>query len=439
MITLDVTLVMYRCYRILRRLLSYSWLVPLLVAGNGAALWLFLVVMDFYLRANGTQMNPPVVLKYTALIWGALTILSVPAAGCWLVAQTVLCMLRRAWGRLVLSWVFTAASGVGCLVLCLLMAFFCFLGGGADPYARGLEIPREREFVLPRELVIFENLGAPLRVLQLRDMKSALPSAPNLQELPQVPALQQLSAQAPELLQEYLLRCLYAESTNPRFNSPLLGGSSRVFLAHEHDPQSYLLRTLRGKKVMEVVREDRQLIRQSELPPYRWQVPLQNGWSVVYNPHYQWSKEEVRPNVVAGQLQRLNDALLPLAQNPTREQLDSLLPPLPQRPFLCLWDEDSGGCYQALVVLPAEYKDGTVELRAHEYTTGKPVAFHSKTLPVVPLGNVCSVAADEDLLVISGDWGEYYVAVWEIWYSPADGAEPRCLASQEFVIMGWQH
>lgn len=428
-----------RCYQILRRLLSLSWLVPLLVVGNGALYWLFVVVFDFYLRANGTQMNPPVVLKYTALIWGALTILSVLAAGCWLVAQTVHCLLRHAWGRLVRCWVYSAVSGVGGLVLCLFMAFFCFLGGGADPYARGLEIPQEREFVLPRELVIFENLGAPLRVLQLRDMKPALPSVPNLQELPQVPALQQLSAQAPELLQEYLLRCLYAESTNPRFNSPLLGGSSRVFLAHEHDPQSYLLRTLRGKKVMEVVREDRQLIRQSELPPYRWQVPLQNGWSVVYNPHYQWSKEEVRPNVVAGQLQRLNDALLPLAQNPTREQLDSLLPPLPQRPFLCLWDEDSGGCYQALVVLPAEYKDGTVELRAHEYTTGKPVAFHSKTLPVVPLGNVCSVAADEDLLVISGDWGEYYVAVWEIWYSPADGAEPRCLASQEFVIMGWQH
>lgn len=428
-----------RCYRILRRLLSYSWLVPLLVAGNGAALWLFLVVMDFYLRANGTQMTPPVVLKYTALIWGALTILSVPAAGCWLVAQTVLCMLRRAWGRLVLSWVFTAASGVGCLVLCLLMAFFCFLGGGADPYARGLEIPQDREFVLPRELVIFENLGAPLRVLQLRDMKPALPPSPELCELPSVPALQKLSEQAPELLQGYLLRSLYAEATNPRFNSPVLGLAGSVFLAHEHDAQSYLLRTVRTKKVMEVVREERQRISLGELPQYRWQLPLKNGWSVVYNPRFEYSDEELRPDKVAGQVQRLNDALVPLAQNPTREQLDALLPPLPQKPFLCLWDADSGGCYRALVVLPSDYKGGTVELRAHELTTGKPVAFHSKTLPVVPLGEVCSVAADEDLLVISGDWGEYYVAVWEIWYSPADGAEPRCLASQEFVIMGWQH
>ncbi len=439
MITLDVTLVMYRCYRILCRLMNRSWVVPLAVAGNLTAFMLFCIVADYNLRANGYDYDAPPGWRIPMVIWGAVVLLSVLGALCWLVAQTVRCCLHARWGHLVLTWIYSGLSAVGSLVLCLLMAFFCFLGGGADPYARGLEIPREREFVLPRELVIFENLGAPLRVLQLRDMKPALPSAPNLQELPQVPALQQLSAQAPGLLQEYLLRCLYAESTNPRFNSPLLGGSSRVFLAHEHDPQSYLLRTLRGKKVMEVVREDRQLIRQSELPPYRWQVPLQNGWSAVYNPHYQWSKEEVRPNVVAGQLQRLNDALLPLAQNPTREQLDSLLPPLPQRPFLCLWDEDSGGCYQALVVLPAEYKDGTVELRAHEYTTGKPVAFHSKTLPVVPLGNVCSVAADEDLLVISGDWGEYYAAVWEIWYRPADGSEPRCLASQEFVIMGWQH
>lgn len=428
-----------RCYQILRRLLSLSWLVPLLVVGNGALYWLFVVVFDYYLRANGAQSNPPEVLRYIAVIWGALTILSVLAAGCWLVAQTVLCLLRRAWGRLVRCWVFSALSGVGGLVLCLFMAFICFVGGGPDPYARGLEIPQDREFVLPRELVIFENLGAPLRVLQLRDMKAALPSIRELRELPPVPALQKLSEQAPELLQEYMLRCLYAEATNPRFNSPVLGLAGSVFLAHEHDAQSYLLRTERTKKVMEVVREERKRISLGELSQYRWQLPLKNGWSVVYNPRFEYSDEEVTPYKVAGQVQRLNDALVPLAQNPTREQLDALLPPLPQKPFLCLWDADSGGCYRALVVLPSEYKGGTVELRAHELTTGKPVDFHSEKMPVVPMGEVCSVAADDDLLVISGDWGEYYAAVWEIWYSPADGSEPRCVGSQEFITMGWQH
>ena len=428
-----------RCYQILRRLLSLSWLVPLLVVGNGALYWLFVVVFDFYLRANGAQSNPPEVLRYIAVIWGAVTILSVLAAGCWLVAQTVLCLLRRAWGRLVRCWVFSAVSGVGGLVLCLFMAFICFVGGGPDPYARGLEIPQDREFVLPRELVIFENLGAPVRVLQLRDMKAALPSVRELRELPPVPALQKLSEQSPELLQEYLLRCLYAEATNPRFNSPVLGLAGSVFLAHEHDAQSYLLRTVRTQKVMEVVREERKRISLGELPQYRWQLPLQNGWSVVYNPRFEYSDEEVTPYKVAGQVQRLNDALVPLAQNPTREQLDALLPPLPQKPFLCLWDADSGGCYRALVVLPSEYKVGTVELRAHELTTGKPVDFHGKKMPVVPLGEVCSVAADDDLLVTSGDWGEYYAAVWEIWYSPADGSEPRCVGSQEFITMGWQH
>ena len=428
-----------RCYQILRRLLSLSWLVPLLVVGNGALYWLFVVVFDFYLRANGAQSNPPEVLGYIAVIWGALSILSVLAAACWLVAQTVHCLLRRAWGRLVRCWVFSVLSGVGGLVLCLFMAFICFVGGGPDPYARGLEIPQDREFVLPRELVIFENLGAPLRVLQLRDMKAALPPAPELRELPPVPALQKLSEQSPELLQEYLLRSLYAEATNPRFNSPVLGLAGSVFLAHEHDAQSYLLRTERTKKVMEVVREERKRISLGELPQYRWQLPLQNGWSVVYNPRFEYSDEELRPDKVAGQVQRLNDALLPLAQNSTREQLDALLPPLPQKPFLCLWDADAGGCYRALVVLPSEYKGGTVELRAHELTTGKPVDFHSEKMPVVPLGEVCSVAVDDDLLVTSGDWGEYYAAVWEIWYSPADGSEPRCVGSQEFITMGWQH
>ena len=439
MITLDVNLVMYRCYEMLCRLMNRSWVVPLAVAGNFTAFMLFCIVADYNLRANGHDYDALPGWRIPMVIWGAVVLLSVLGALCWLVAQTVRCCLHARWGHLVLSWIYSGLSVVGSLVLSLFMAFFCFLGGGADPYARGLEIPQDREFVLPRELVIFENLGAPLRVLQLRDMKPALPSAPELRELPSVPALQKLSEQAPELLQGYLLRSLYAEATNPRFNSPVLGLAGSVFLAHEHDAQSYLLRTVRTKKVMEVVREERQRISLGELPQYRWQLPLKNGWSVVYNPRFEYSDEELRPDKVAGQVQRLNDALVPLAQNPTREQLDALLPPLPQKPFLCLWDADSGGCYRALVVLPSDYKGGTVELRAHELTTGKPVYFHSEKMPVVPLGEVCSVAADEDLLVISGDWGEYYVAVWEIWYSPADGAEPRCLASQEFVIMGWQH
>lgn len=430
---------MLRCYQILCRLLSLSWFVPLLMVGNGLVFWLFVVVMDYYLRANGAQANPPAVLKYTALIWGVLTVLSALATGCWLVAQTVHCLLNRAWGRLVCCWSFCIGGGIVGLVLALFMAIICFMGGGADPYARGLEIPRDRDFVLPRELIIFENLGAPVRVLQLRDLKPGLLPVEGLRELPPVPALEQLSEQAPELLQEYLLRSLYAEATNPRFNSPVLGLAGSVFLAHEHDAQSYLLRTLRLKKVIEVVREERQLVSLGELPQYRWQLPLHNGWSVVYNPRSENSHEEVSPGKVAGLVQRLNGALVPLAQNPTREQLDALLPPLPQKPFLCLWDADSGGCYRALVVLPSEYKGGSIELRAHELTTGKPVDFHGKKMPVVPLGDVCSVAANDDLLVISGDWGEYYAAVWEIWYSPADGSEPRCVGSQEFIIMGWQH
>lgn len=40
--------------------------------------------------------------------------------------------------------------------------------------------------------------------------------------LPPLPNLERLTAEAPEILREYVLRCLYAEAVNPRFDAPVL-------------------------------------------------------------------------------------------------------------------------------------------------------------------------------------------------------------------------
>ena len=134
-------------------------------------------------------------------------------------------------------------------------------------------------------------------------------------------------------------------------------------------------------------------------------------------------------------LQQSQESLAPLAANPTRAGLDALLPPLPQKPFLSLWDA-GWGVYRALVVLPAGYPAGSIELRAHELTTGKRVDVHVKAMPVVPLGGVCSVAVDSYVLVESGDLNEFYATEWEIWYTPETGGEARCLGRQNFLLMG---
>ena len=56
---------------------------------------------------------------------------------------------------------------------------------------------------------------------------------------------------------------------------------------------------------------------------------------------------------VAGPLRLLDESLAPLAANPTLAGLDALLPPLPQKPFLCLLCGVFPGEYRALVILPS--------------------------------------------------------------------------------------
>jgi hypothetical protein len=38
--------------------------------------------------------------------------------------------------------------------------------------------------------------------------------------------------------------------------------------------------------------------------------------------------------------------------------------------------------------------------------------------------------------VYSGRDGQYYGSIWEIWFTAAEGGESRCVATQEFLMMG---
>lgn len=90
------------------------------------------------------------------------------------------------------------------------------------------------------------------------------------------------------------------------------------------------------------------------------------------------------------------------------------------------------------MILPADYPEGSINLRAREVTTGKSIG-RWKKLPLKRLG-VCCVAVDASVLVEPGNWNEFYASTWEIWFHPvADGANPRCVGSQDFLMMGWQH
>ena len=337
------------------------------------------------------------------------------------------------WGSSALAALI--ALGVGSAL------FMQSFGGGHDTFARGLEVPADRDFVLPRGMTFFRNHSTPPRVQQLIDRKVKLPPRPTHQAPGEpaapfaAPNLDKLSREAPELLHEYLLRALYAEATDPRFASPLLEACD-LYPAHENDPQTHTRRAyLAENRVFAPEGE----LTEADYPVAQWKLPLQNGWYIAHA--VSWHDRDKNPAThpdMPATLRWMDAALAPLAQNPTREQLDTLLPPTPQQPFLCLW-ESGAGIYDMLIVIPDGYADGTFELRAHEVTTGSPIKFENNWRPEVKLGNVCRVlCSDGALTVFSGDWGEYYGSEWEIWFTPATGGEPRCVNRQSFLMMGWQ-
>lgn len=426
---------------VLRRFIGSSFLLPL----GAAAVLLAGFLLDNIAEWIYSEWHvwPPVlrVLSFTGGLLFLLGVLAGLLVPLWLFIMTIHLFRRGELPRLLRCWGASVLAGIVALGVGMFMITQAFGGDHGDHFARGLSVPSDREFVLPRGLTFFCNWEIPTRVRELHEMAAPLPSVDSsavadvMNPEQSVPNLLKLSREAPELLHEYLLRVLYAEATDPRFNSPLLG-TSGPYPAHEHDPQTHARRAyLAQHRVFSPEGESTE----ADYPIARWRLPLQNGWYLAHT--VDWHVRDLHPAEhpgVAAQLQQIDTALATLAQSPTQEQLNALLPPLPRHPFLCL-HEETAGCYNMLIVIPAEYEAGTFELRAHEVTTGKPISFRQDWHSEEKLGKVCRViCSNRSLTVFSGNWGEYYGSEWQIWFTPATGGPPRCVSSQPFVMMGWQ-
>lgn len=484
--------------------LRSSWMLPT-VAAVGVMLFLGWVWGMSYFELNAGR-DVPAWLSYTAageFLGSILLGLMVPV---WLIVMTVKWIRAKKWWLLAVGWGSSAcAAGVACLVAIGL--FMLALAGPGDTFAKGVDIPKDVDFVVPRDMTFFDNAELSERVQQLRNLRPELPPLPEsepvlteermseelkqlhnkLNEIAEVrdkaeelqhrdlffrycelkreeedkleqeqlremmdsmpdaaavaPHLWKLAQETPDLLQEYLLRALYAEATNPRFQSAALAQHDNIYLFHENDPQSYPCRL----ELQDKFSTSFGTYTYADIPEGKWRMELPNGWGVAYKPrHYIMSppEEEKLPRwlrSVNSLLKRLDAELAPLAQSPTRGTLDSLLPPLPDKPFVCLWDRGAG-TYKMLMVIPADYPEGTFELRAEEYTTGKRIRFNKRFLPEKRLGNVCRIICSEHwTMVYSGDWSEYYGSRWQIWFSGKEGGEPQCVNSQNFLMMGWMH
>lgn len=415
---------------LLGRMLARCWVLPTVIAAGwllyAAAAW----STSFVCLNEGADM--PVWLDIVMFIWVLLLLGSTLIGPVWLIIMTVLWIRRRLWVRLVWGWICSvcaAGAAVFTGVVLLIMAF----NGPGDIFAKGLSIPQDVEFVQPRNMTFFCNEEHADQVAPLRAMAPQLPPLAGRGDA-SAPNLMKLSREAPELLQEYMMRCLYAEAVNPRFTAHVL--RSRVLPVHENDPQTYFRSTLMDDRCGY---GDKSRATRGNCPEAQWRLPLENGWAIaIRKPEYEYPGEHADVDCSAD-IALLDASLSGLAENPTRAYLDSILPPLPHTPFVCLWD-DNAGSYEMLVVIPADFEEGDFELRAHEYTTGKRISFGKKFLPEKKLSNVCRViCSDGSNTVYSGDWFEYYGSVWEIWFTPASSGKARAVSSQNFLMMGWQH
>ncbi len=397
-------------FRGLVRFVQSCWLLPLGAAGVlavGVVVTCAAEVVSSFLGETPWWLGIVSYVGKGLFFIGVAAGLSVPL---WLVVMTVVWLRREELWEVLCCWTSSALA----FIVAYLAALWLIFGDLPDYYACGLEVPADKEFVIPRGMTFNTwEQSLPPAVQNLCTMKPAetqLPAPDALCAALAAPHAEKLAREAPELLSEYLLRCLYAEATNPRFYSPLLG--ELVFVTHADTPPP-ACRLFPSEDSAETL------------------LTLSHGWRVV-------SRYHIGIPAAEQFVRRLDKALIPAAQNPTCEQLDSLLAPVPPKPFLCL-RECGFGSYDALIVIPADFPEGVFELRAHEYTTGKNIDFQQCWCQEEKIGNVCRIipgSGAKPLTVHSGNQGEYYGSVWEIWFSPASGGEPRCVNRQFFLMMG---
>lgn len=422
----------------LQQFMWSCWKFPVLTFGLGFAWSLLLGAGALYDSWSGGAGIGLEVVKWVLMGFGFALLGLWVMVGLWPWVMTVLCCMRREWRHLLKCWACVLGAGMVCWVACVAVLLLVFR---TDLYMQGVTLPEEREYVAPRGLRPWVGDVPPVseRVDELLSLRPVRPPVEVLVQMPALPNLEKLTREAPEILREYVLRCLYAEATDPRFDAQVLClGHDAVLLAHDDEPQSLMLRNPESVAQPRThLRPKRSLpVEKKEETSASWQMPLHSGWSVVLNRDYVYTDWLPAEEQVAGPLRRLDESLAPLAANPTCAGLDALLPPLPQAPFLCLWCADFAGEYRALVVLPPGYPDCVVELRARELSTGKPVDCSGHVTRARSLDALGRVMMWHSLRVRSGSVNEFYATEWEIWFTPVGGGEERCVGRQEFLMMG---
>jgi len=101
------------------------------------------------------------------------------------------------------------------------------------------------------------------------------------------------------------------------------------------------------------------------------------------------------------------------------------------QPGMYLWDVPVGGL-----------ENGTIYLKAFEVTQGTPLSAeglkHDTSMHVHISKQFRTYQLAHGFTIYEGDWEHPYVARFELWYAPANGAKEKKLAEKIYKIVGWQ-
>lgn len=103
----------------------------------------------------------------------------------------------------------------------------------------------------------------------------------------------------------------------------------------------------------------------------------------------------------------------------------------------CLVNGSQGGIYSYQATIdPGE--DGAVYLRAFEASRGTRLsAWRMERATREEVVGKGKHVVGKDFTIYEGDWGKFYAARLEIWFTPANGGKPRKLNEKVFKIQGW--
>lgn len=412
--------------KLIRSIISSIWMLPL------AFLLLGFALAGPALLALSADSNTACLIWETGML---LWLLSGLALGLWLVVFCVrdIAVHHTPWRAL---WRLLLALLCGGLSFCLaLMSVICMMFGPENDHAADdWTLPQGVQLEVPQGMTLFGNMEYTDEVRQMvTRAEAAHPMAEPL-ELPPgethftgaTPNLDKLVQEHPELLER-----LYERSC-ALLDAHLLTARAEVrreeritccVMLQHGDDRTFTTAPYALSAGVDYRGRD-------NFPELRRLSP---DWRLCASCNTWLHDTPVDdPQLVAAASEQLDAALAPLAENPTTETLDRLLP-LPQLPCLRLREGFQAGLYLATVLLPPGTKEGVYTISATEYNTGTELSLSIDRHPLKWHHGKELDTLRGELTDYTGNWGQFYGSKWTV----KDG-KGKPILTQPFLMQGWQ-